>query len=116
MARNTVYPEADVVDVTAPVARTSGQGMLVGATLFGVVQEDCGVGDLVGLRVQGVVDLAKAAGVAVAAGERVFWVPASNAVNTTAASQVCVGVAIRAAVAGDATCRVLLGARTAAGA
>lgn len=114
MARNTVYSEADVIDVVAPVARTSGQGMLLGAALFGVVQQDCAVGATVGLRVQGVVDLPKVGG-AIAAGDRVFWVPASNAVNTTAASQVCAGRAIRVALAGDTTCRVLLGGNTASG-
>jgi predicted RecA/RadA family phage recombinase len=112
--RNLVHQPGDTVTVTAPVARVGGQGVLVG-TLFGVAVADAPGGAPVDILCNGVVDLAKVAGVAVSAGARVFWVPGSDAVNTTATGQVCVGVAVRAALAGDATVRVKLGTYTPAG-
>ncbi|MCA6305667.1 MAG: DUF2190 family protein [Phenylobacterium sp.] len=114
MARNIVHMPGDVITVTAPADRTAGQGVLVG-TLFGVAMHDATNGSPLDILVNGVVDIAKAAGVAVTAGARVFWVPASNAVNTTATSQMNAGVAIQAAAPGDATVRIKLGAVTPSG-
>jgi predicted RecA/RadA family phage recombinase len=112
--RNLVHQPGDMITVTAPNAVTAGQGVLVG-TLFGVAMHDAASGAPVDILTTGVVDIAKASGVAVTAGARVFWVPGTNNVNTTATSQVNVGVAIQAAASGDATVRIKLGANTPSG-
>lgn len=102
--RNFVQ-NGEVIEIAAPGAVTAGVGLLSG-NLFGVALNSASTGQPVQLQTEGVVDIAKAAGVAVTLGARLFWVPGSSAVNTTAASQVCVGVAVAAANSGDATVRM----------
>lgn len=95
----------ETIEIVAPANVAAGVGVLAG-NLFGVALHGASSGQLVQLRTEGVVDIAKAAGVVVTLGARLFWVPGSLAVNVTATSQVCVGVAVAGAAAGDATVRM----------
>jgi predicted RecA/RadA family phage recombinase len=97
----------EVIEIASPGTVTAGTGVLTG-NLFGVALNGATIGQPLQLQTEGVVDIAKVGGVAVSLGARVFWVPGSSAVNTTAASQVCVGVAVVAAGTGDATVRIKL--------
>ena len=96
------------LEVTAPAAVTSGVGVLVGTNLFGVALGDAASGALVRIRTEGVVDIAKNTSLAISAGDRVYWNNSAKEVNKTATSNVCVGVAVRAAGSSDATARIKL--------
>ena len=107
--------KGDVITVPAPSGGVeSGDGVLIG-TLFGVALSDAAATEPVPIQTTGVVELPKTSELAIAVGDRVFWIPADGAVNKTATSQVNIGVAV--SVAGDPSPTVLvkLGAVTASG-
>ena len=86
--KNYVQP-GGAIDITAPAALTSGQGLLLG-NLFGVVEGDAASGTAAVLQTEGVVILKKATGT-INAGVRVFWDDTAKRVTTTAASNTCIG-------------------------
>ena len=86
--RNYVQP-GGAIDVTAPAALTSGQGLLIG-NLFGVVKGDAANGAAAVLQTEGVFTLKKATGT-INAGVRVFWDDTAKRVTTTATSNMCIG-------------------------
>jgi len=107
--------KGDVITMTPTAGNlTAGQGLLVGA-LFGVATSDVAQNTPGEFITEGVVDIAKTSALEITAGSRVFWVPGSSAVNTTSASQVCVGIALATAPNPSPTVRIKLGAYTAAG-
>ena len=103
--KNYVQP-GNTVTVVAPVAVTSGDGLLVGA-LFGVAIATADINANVEIVTEGVVDLPKAA-VAAAQGAKVYWDNSAKTVTTTATGNTLVGCALVAAAVGDATIRVRL--------
>ncbi|MEO5364473.1 MAG: DUF2190 family protein [Magnetococcus sp. DMHC-8] len=103
--RNFIQP-GDTVTVNAPVAVSSGDGLLVGA-LFGVVLSTAAVNTNVEMLTEGVVDLPKAA-VAITQGAKVYWDNTAKTVTTTSAGNTLIGCAILAAAVGDSTARVRL--------
>ena len=103
--KNWIQP-GNTVTVVAPVAVTSGDGLLVGA-LFGVVLSAATIGANVEMLTEGVVDLPKAA-VAITQGAKVYWDNTAKNVTTTVASNTLIGCAIVAAAVGDGTVRVRL--------
>ncbi len=108
MAKNFVQP-GKVITVTAPTGGVlSGEGVLVG-DLFGVAQFDAAEGAEVEVLTEGIIDLAKAAGVAVATGNRLYWDAAGKVVTTAAGGNKLAGVATADAQGSDATARVLIG-------
>jgi predicted RecA/RadA family phage recombinase len=114
MARNYIQPGA-VLTVPAPTGgAVSGAPILIG-TLFGVAQGDAAEGQDVELLTEGVVELTKAAPLAIDLGDRLFWKAADGVLDKTATAQVCVGIAVAAAASADTVVRVKLGAVTPAG-
>lgn len=105
----------DVIEVTAPYTTTAGQGVKVGAALFGVAQTDIANGAKGDLRMEGVVDIAKEAPLVISAGDRVFWDDANRRVNKTATAQLNVGVCVLDALSADTTVRIRLEPVTPAG-
>ena len=103
--RNWIQP-GDTVTVVAPVAVTSGDGLLVGA-LFGVAISTAAIGANVEMLTEGVVDLPKAA-VAITQGAKVYWDNTAKNVTTTSAGNTLIGCAIVAVTVGDGTVRVRL--------
>ena len=103
--KNYVQP-GNTVTVVAPVAVTSGDGLLVGA-LFGVATATAAISTNVEMITVGVVDLPKAA-VSITQGAKVYWDNTAKNVTTTVASNTLIGCAIVAAAVGDASVRVRL--------
>lgn len=98
--------EGSVLELTAPYQRNSGEGALVGS-IFGVAMVDVANGAAANFMVEGVIDLAKAAG-AVTQGALVYWDNTAKNVTTTLTANTKIGVATQAAQSGDATVRVRL--------
>lgn len=93
----------------APYAVVSGAGFLVGA-LFAIASADAAQGAEVEGVTKGVFTLPKAttAGTDFTAGTRLYWDNTAKLVTKTATSNTLIGVALRDAAAGDATCVVRL--------
>jgi len=91
-----------VLNLTAPYACTSGQGMLVGA-LFGVCLTDIANGAVGAVATHGIATLPKLAGAAWAQGARVFWDNTLRQCDTTAAGDFCIGYAAEVAASADVT-------------
>jgi len=105
--KNFIY-SGRTITVAAPTGGvSSGDGVLIG-DLFGIAQHDAAEGADLELLTEGVVELAKAAGIAVAAGDRLYWDGTNKQLTTAAAGNRLVGVATEAAQAADAVARVLI--------
>lgn len=112
--KNYVY-SGRTITVTAPAGGvSSGDGVLIGS-IFGVAQHDAAEGADLELLTEGVVDLPKAAPLAMTVGDRLFWNTTDKALDKTATAQVCVGLAVAAAADADTTVQVKLAASTPAG-
>jgi predicted RecA/RadA family phage recombinase len=101
--------KGDTLTLTPSAAVASGVGRLFGAGLFGVAAADVAINTPGEFQVEGVVEIAKTSALQIDVGDRVFWVPGSSVVNKTAASQVCVGVAVEAAANPSPTVKIKLG-------
>ncbi len=111
MARNYIQP-GRVITVPAPSGGVlSGVPVLIG-TLFGVAQHDAAEGQDLELLTEEVVELPKAAPLAIGIGDRLFWNAGDGVLDKTATAQLCVGVAVAAAASADTVVRVKLGAVT----
>jgi len=114
MARNYIQP-GRVLTVPAPTGGAlSGAPVLIGS-LFGVAQHDAAEGQDLEILTEEVVELPKAAPLAVGIGDRLFWNAGDGVLDKTATAQVCVGVAVATAASADIIVRVKLGAVTPAG-
>lgn len=96
MAKN-FKQEGEVVVLTAPYARTSGQGALVGA-LFGVALVDVAISVDAAFAIEGVFELAKTSAQAWAQGAKIYWDDTNKVCTTTATSNTFIGNAMAAAV------------------
>lgn len=96
--------EGDVLELTAPYARASGEGALVGS-IFGVACTTVANGVKASFAVRGVFDLAKATG-AVTEGQAIYWDNTARNCTTTVGTNTLIGAAVAAAASGDATVRV----------
>ena len=106
--RNFIQP-GDSLAVVIPYAGgvLAGQGVLVGA-LFGVAATDGAQNATIEAQTQGVFDITKEPSLAITAGARVFWDNTNRRITTTATGNFQVGLAVTAALAADATARVVL--------
>lgn len=99
--------EGTYIDVTLAGTVSSGDGQLFGS-MFGVASKAGVSGDIIALAVEGVFDLPKAATVTPGVGAKVYWDNSAKNVTTVTTSNTLIGVAVVAALAGDATVRVRL--------
>jgi len=99
--------EGDILELTAPYARSAGEGALVGS-LFGVAIADVANGAKGSFYTKGVFDLTKASG-SVTEGAKMYWDNTNKVVTTTSTSNTLIGCATQAQASGDATCRIRLG-------
>jgi predicted RecA/RadA family phage recombinase len=111
MAKNYIQP-GDIVRATAPYTLTSGSGAKIGSGMFGVALTDIASGALGEFGVEGVFDIAKAAG-AWTEGALVYWDNTNKVATLTQAGNMRIGRAVLGAgdamaLSGDATGRVLL--------
>lgn len=112
--RNYVQ-DGEVLTLTPTSAVASGAGFMFGAGLFGVATGAVAANTPGEFITEGVVEIAKTSALAIAVGDRLFWNAAGGVVNTTSASQVCVGIAVAAAANPSPTVLCKLGRYTAAG-
>ena len=114
--RNFIQP-GNSLAIAVPYASgvTAGQGVLVGA-LFGVAAVDGAQNAVIEAATQGVFDLTKEPALAITAGARVFWDNTNRRITTTATGNFQVGLCTAAALAADATVRVMLARVPASGA
>lgn len=103
----------DSFEAAVPYAAgiTSGQGMQVGAFLFGVAQTSAPQNTVVACDLVGEYALAKEPALAIAQGAKVYWDNTNRRCTTTAAGNITIGIATAAALAADLTVQVLVGHR-----
>ena len=115
--RNCIRPDARSIPMAVPYAGgiLSGQGMLVGA-FFGVAASDTAQNANVDCETRGEFELTKEPSLAISQGARVFWDNTNRRITTTATGNYQVGLCTVAALAADATVRVMLARVPASGA
>lgn len=91
--------EGDIITLTAPYARLSGEGALVGS-IFGVAVADVANGADGEFKTEGVFNLAKAASQAWAVGARIYWDDTAKVCTNVAATNKHIGVALAVVGAG----------------
>lgn len=105
MSRNKVLDKGDMLQVTAPYAVASGDGMIIGASLFGVAEHAAAISTTVTIDTAGVFTLPKstAGGTALVAGNRVFWDNTARVIRgDSAVGRFPIGIATAAAADGAA--------------
>lgn len=104
--RNHVQP-GRTLTLPAPYDVKSSEGVIVGS-IFGVANGDAAAGEDVDLDVEGVFDLPKVSALAIAPGDKVYWIAADKAVSKTASGNMLIGVATTTAANPSATVNVRL--------
>lgn len=99
--------KGDTVTLTAPYARSSGQGALVGS-LFGVAVGDVANGAEGEFVTRGVFDLTAAAATTASVGAKAYWDATNKEVTATASGNTLIGCFMAAKVADTTTARVRL--------
>jgi len=102
--------EGRYVEVALPYARTSGQGVLIGA-LFGVSVVDGASGDLINIDTETVYDLTAATGASTDAsfGDVAYWDDTARKVTSVATNNTQVGLFLADKATTDAVARVKIG-------
>jgi len=103
----TLLSSGETVQITASGTVTGGTGLLTGQ-LFGVPEHSGVSGDLITVRVRGVVTIAKTSALAISVGDTLYWDDTGKVVNKTSSAQKEVGVAVSAAADPSATVEMLL--------
>ena len=108
--KNYVQP-GNTLNLTAPYAVTSGDGLLVGS-IFGIASVDAALGEPVETALTGVFDLTKVGSQAWTVGAKVYWDDTNKRTTSVATSNTLIGVATEAVTggAGDTIGRVRLNA------
>jgi predicted RecA/RadA family phage recombinase len=92
----TFIQRGENITAPAPVAVSSGAGVLIGS-MFGIANADAAAGADVVLSTVGVFELEKVLTDAVAIGDLLYWDNGANLVTTTAAENARIGAAVSAA-------------------
>ncbi len=103
----TLVQEGHVITVVASGTVAAGAGVLT-SQLFGVAVNGVSSGDLLQVRVTGVVTIAKQPNVGFSVGDAVYWDSGNGYVDATSTSQKEIGYCVKGANATDATVDVLL--------
>jgi predicted RecA/RadA family phage recombinase len=101
--------EGENITLTAPYARLSGEGALVGA-LFGVAMTDVDNGAEGVFATEGVFTLTKATGASTggAQGAKAYWIAADKKVTAASSGNTLIGAFAATCADGDATAAVRL--------
>ncbi|MBX9740509.1 MAG: DUF2190 family protein [Beijerinckiaceae bacterium] len=99
--KNYIQP-GDILTLTAPYDRASGQGALVGS-LFGVAVKDVANGAPGQFQTVGVFELAKTSAQAWTEGALIYWDNTNKLATTTATSNKLIGATVAAAANPSAT-------------
>lgn len=111
--KNYIQP-GNAITAAAPYARNSGDGALLGGSLFGVAVDTIASGATGVFWTDGVYELTKTSGTAESftIGKRVFWDDTNKKLTVTSTSNVCVGVVTEAAATDAIVARIKLGGTT----
>lgn len=107
MADAVFVQEGNALDYLATADVVAGE-VVVQGDLIGITTRDIPAGRSGAIVVEGVFDLVKQAGLAITAGQVVYWDVPNRQTLVSAPGNVLLGKAVRAAAAGDATVRVRL--------
>lgn len=99
--------EGEVLELTAPYARLSGEGALIGA-IFGVPVVDVAAGARASFGLTGVYDLKKTSAQAWTEGQKIYWDNTAKETTSTVGANVLIGIAAEVAVNPSAVGRVRL--------
>ena len=113
---NFIQP-GNAITAVAPYQRNTGQGALLGGSLFGVAVDTVASGATGVFWTEGVYELTKLSGTAESftLGKRVFWDDTNKRLTVVSTSNVCVGVVTEAAATDAVVARIKLGGSTPAG-
>lgn len=102
--------EGCYLEVTLPYDRLSGQGVLVGAAIFGVCVVDGLSGASINIHTEGVYDLTAATGANTDAvvGAKAYWDNTNKRITPASSGNTYVGVFLAAKATTDAVARVRL--------
>jgi len=102
--------KGDVITITAATGGVANNGIHRMDEIAGVAVEAATGGALVGIAVEGVFTVTKAAagGTAISVGEKVYATTGSTATPATGANNLPLGVGVAAAATGDTTCSIKL--------
>ena len=107
MATNFIQ-EGEILTLTAPYTRTSGQGALVGS-IFGVALVDVSSSAEASFATEGVWTLAKTSQQAwVTVGSKIYWDDSAKECTTTSSANTLIGVNVATAANPSSTGRVRL--------
>lgn len=93
---NNYLQDGEVLTLTAPYTRTSGQGALVGA-LFGVALVAVSSGAQASFALTGVFTLPKTSAQAWTVGAKIYWDDTNKECTTTSSGNTLIGVAVAVA-------------------
>jgi predicted RecA/RadA family phage recombinase len=108
MSTSTYVQEGDVIDYT-PGSNVSAGDIVVYGELIGQVVADALAGDMVGLRVAGVIEAPKLSTDTPAVGAKVYWDAGNTRLTTTASTHKQAGHSVGAYASGTTTMKVRLG-------
>jgi len=97
--KNYVQP-GEYVDLPAPAAVSSGDGLLVGM-LFAVASKQAALNEVISCLTRGVCTLAKTTGQAWAIGDAIYWDNTGKKTIKTATANKFIGYATAVAASGD---------------
>lgn len=105
--------EATFVQSGAAIDYTPGADVVVGqvieqVNLIGIAIKAIANGVAGSLQVEGIFDFVKTADLVVNLGDLIYWDDTANEANKTSASNMYIGMAVKASAAGDTTVRVKL--------
>ncbi len=105
----TYSKSGDVVTVIAPAGGVvSGVPVLIGAGLFGIPAVTAAAGDSIELLRKAEADMPKAAALAIATGDLLYWDNTAKVLNKTASGNTLVALAVLDALSADATVRAVI--------
>lgn len=107
MADAVFVQEGNALDYLAGVDVVAGE-VIVQGDLVGIATRDILAGRTGAITVEGVFDLVKQAGLAITAGQVVYWDTANRQTLVSAPGNILLGKAVRAAAPGDQAVRVRL--------
>jgi len=99
--------EGEAIDYTPGSALAAGAVVVIGSVGIGIAQTAIAANAKGSLRVDGVIEHAKASG-AVTFGAKVYYDATNNVLTTTASGNTLAGWAVAAAASGDATATIKL--------
>lgn len=113
MAEANYYQDGCKLDITAAAALTAGQVVQLSDGRAGVTPIDYDSGDLAGIQVEGVYQVAKTASVVITDGQPVYWDHSANSATYTTANDrdFFLGVAVGDAASADTTMYVAINVR-----